>query len=83
MRQTRGLPPISKNETCAVREGGPKWAGCPLLCIFILALTACVKTPPGPKIDPALASLLSERLLDAMKRAGARPVTLTAKGIRY
>ena len=33
--------------------------------------------------DPALASLLSERLIDAMKRAGARPVTLTAKGIRY
>ena len=33
--------------------------------------------------DPALGSLLSERLIDAMKRAGARPVTLTAKGIRY
>ena len=33
--------------------------------------------------DPALASLLSERLVEAMKRAGARPVTLTAKGIRY
>jgi hypothetical protein len=33
--------------------------------------------------DPELASLLSERLVDAMKRAGARPVTLTAKGIRY
>ena len=33
--------------------------------------------------DPALVSLLSERLVDAMKRAGARPVTLTAKGIRY
>jgi hypothetical protein len=33
--------------------------------------------------DPALASLLSERLVDALKRAGARPVTLTAKGIRY
>ena len=33
--------------------------------------------------DPALASLLSERLVEAMKRAGTRPVTLTVKGIRY
>jgi hypothetical protein len=33
--------------------------------------------------DPALAALLSEALVVALKRAGARPVTLTAKGIRY
>ena len=33
--------------------------------------------------DRALASLLNERLVDALKRAGGRPVTVTAKGIRY
>ena len=33
--------------------------------------------------DPATASLLNEVLVEALKRAGARPVTLTAKGIRY
>jgi hypothetical protein len=33
--------------------------------------------------DPALAARLTEALVVAMKRAGARPVTLTAKGIRY
>jgi hypothetical protein len=33
--------------------------------------------------DAALGSLLSERLVEALKRAGARPVTLTTKGIRY
>jgi hypothetical protein len=33
--------------------------------------------------DPALGALLTEALVEAMKRAGARPVMLTAKGIRY
>jgi hypothetical protein len=33
--------------------------------------------------DPTLASLLSEALVEALRRAGARPVTLSAKGIRY
>jgi len=33
--------------------------------------------------DPALAALLTEALVVAFKQAGARPVTLTAKGIRY
>jgi hypothetical protein len=33
--------------------------------------------------DPDLASLLTEVLIEALKRAGARPVTLTTKGIRY
>lgn len=33
--------------------------------------------------DPALGALLTEGLVEAMKRAGARPVTVTAKGIRY
>ena len=33
--------------------------------------------------DPDLASLLTEVLVEALKRAGARPVTLTTKGIRY
>ena len=33
--------------------------------------------------DADLASLLTEVLLEALKRAGARPVTLTTKGIRY
>ena len=33
--------------------------------------------------DGALASLLTERLVDATERAGAKPVTLTTKGIRY
>ena len=28
-------------------------------------------------------SLLTERVVEAMKRAGARPVTLRARGIRY
>ena len=33
--------------------------------------------------DPALAALLTAALVEALKRAGARPVTVTAKGIRY
>ncbi len=33
--------------------------------------------------DRALPALLSDGLVDALKRAGARPVTVTAKGIRY
>ena len=33
--------------------------------------------------DPAIASLLTVALVEALKRAGARPVTVTAKGIRY
>jgi len=33
--------------------------------------------------DPALTGLLTEALVVALQRAGARPVTLTAKGIRY
>ena len=33
--------------------------------------------------DPAIGSLLTEALVEALKRAGARPVTVTAKGIRY
>ena len=33
--------------------------------------------------DPTLGSLLSEALVEALRRAGARPVTLSAKGIRY
>jgi hypothetical protein len=33
--------------------------------------------------DPALAGLLTEALVVALKRAGGRPVTVTAKGIRY
>jgi hypothetical protein len=39
--------------------------------------------PTATLEDLALAALLSEALVVAMKRAGARPVTLTAKGIRY
>jgi len=33
--------------------------------------------------DRTLPALLTEAVVAAMKRAGARPVTLTAKGIRY
>jgi hypothetical protein len=33
--------------------------------------------------DPALMGLLTEALVVALQRAGARPVTVTAKGIRY
>ena len=33
--------------------------------------------------DPDLPSLLTEVLVEALKRAGTRPVTLTTKGIRY
>jgi hypothetical protein len=33
--------------------------------------------------DPALAGLLTDALVLAFKRAGARPVTVTTKGIRY
>jgi hypothetical protein len=33
--------------------------------------------------DPALVGLLTEALVVALQRAGARPVTVTAKGIRY
>jgi len=33
--------------------------------------------------DPALGSRLNEALVDALTQAGARPVTLTATGIRY
>ena len=33
--------------------------------------------------DTGLESLLTQRLVEVMKLAGTRPVTLTAKGIRY
>ena len=33
--------------------------------------------------DQTLPALLTEALIVAMKRAGGRPVTFTAKGIRY
>jgi hypothetical protein len=39
------------------------------LCILALALAGCVRTPPGPKIDPALASLIPP---DTILLAGAR-----------
>jgi hypothetical protein len=39
--------------------------------------------PAGRLEDRTLPALLTEALVVAMKRAGARPVTLTAKGIRY
>lgn len=39
------------------------------LVIFALALTGCVKTPPGPRIDPALSSLIPP---DTILLAGAR-----------
>ena len=39
------------------------------LFILALALAGCVKTPPGPKIDPALASLIPP---DTILLAGAR-----------
>src|SRR4029079_10482943 len=42
---------------------------CPLFCFLVLALTGCVKTPPGPRIDPALASLIPP---DTILLAGAR-----------
>jgi len=41
----------------------------PGLIIFVLALSGCVKTPPGPKIDPALSSLIPP---DTILLAGAR-----------
>ena len=43
--------------------------GYPLFCIFVLALTSCVRTPPGAHIDPALASLIPP---DTILLAGAR-----------
>ena len=33
--------------------------------------------------DTGLESLLTQRLVEVLKLAGTRPVTLTAKGIRY
>jgi hypothetical protein len=73
MTKTRGLPPISKNQTCSVPKWTPKLAGCPrvyaVALVIALALTGCVKTPPGPKIDPALASLIPP---DTTLLAGAR-----------
>jgi hypothetical protein len=33
--------------------------------------------------DTGFASLLTQRLVEVLKLAGTRPVTLTAKGIRY
>jgi len=42
---------------------------CPLFCLLLAALAGCVKTPPGPKIDPALASLIPP---DTILLAGAR-----------
>jgi len=39
------------------------------LVVFSLALAGCVKTPPGPKIDPALSSLIPP---DTILLAGAR-----------
>ena len=69
MKQKEGQPPISKNEPFAIQERTPKSAGCPLFCLLLLALAGCVKTPPGPKIDPALASLIPP---DTILLAGAR-----------
>jgi hypothetical protein len=45
--------------------------GSPLFCVFLAlaGLTGCVRTPPGPKIDPALASLIPP---DTILLAGAR-----------
>jgi hypothetical protein len=71
-KQKQGQPPISKNEPCAVRERSPKLAGCSLFCVFLLTLgglAGCVRTPPGPHIDPALASLIPP---DTILLAGAR-----------
>jgi len=39
------------------------------LVVFSMALAGCVKTPPGPKIDPALSSLIPP---DTILLAGAR-----------
>jgi len=39
---------------------------------------------PRPTLeDTGLESLLTQRLVEVLKLAGTRPVTLTAKGIRY
>jgi hypothetical protein len=44
--------------------------GCrPLFFVFLLTLAGCVSTPPGPKIDPALSSLIPP---DTILLAGAR-----------
>jgi len=69
MKQKAGQPPISKNEPFSNQKWSPKSAGCPLSCVLLLALTGCVRTPPGPKIDPALASLIPP---DTILLAGAR-----------
>ena len=39
--------------------------------------------PRGTLGDAGLESLLTQRLVEVLKLAGTRPVTLTAKGIRY
>jgi len=47
----------------------PKLAGCSVSCILMLAVAGCVSTPPGPKVDPALSSLIPP---DTTILAGAR-----------
>src|SRR5512146_2192942 len=69
MKQKGGQPPISKNEPFSVQKWSPKSAGCPLFCVFLLTLTGCVKTPPGPQPDPSLAALIPP---DTILLAGAR-----------
>ena len=46
--------------------------------VLAVAITSCVKTPPGPKIDPALSSLIPP---DTILLAGARLDQLQKTGI--
>jgi hypothetical protein len=58
-----------KMKTWELPSISPKLAGCSVSCILMLAVAGCVSTPPGPKVDPALSSLIPP---DTTILAGAR-----------
>jgi hypothetical protein len=58
-----------KMKTWELPSISPRLAGCSVSCILMLALAGCVSTPPGPKVDPALSSLIPP---DTTILAGAR-----------
>jgi hypothetical protein len=58
-----------KMKTWELPSISPRLAGCSVSCILMLAVAGCVSTPPGPKVDPALSSLIPP---DTTILAGAR-----------
>jgi hypothetical protein len=96
-RMTGLRPPLDEGKLDLVRAFLRKhFPGCELIDRFDFEATAqrftlepgraarrTLLVPRETLEDSALGSLLSERLVEALKRAGGRRVTLTIKGIRY